>query len=310
VTLQEELREAAPHAAVAEDMDLLMRAADRLEQAQSLAEERLESIGHWKAALEETVRERDEARAELSRCNDRLAELKAALDFQRESYGGAAGDAFDAIAKLCGCEQWDYPGQLVRDVERMNAERDGQARRIDQLTRSATIALDDEETARAELATALQQCANVAAAFPRCYFGECQKAAIWMAGNNWVCEDHESRLQGEDETQEVPWLLALERAGELATPSAQESSATWDPVGGRPIDPDVLAAAVASPERGTGGDCGHCEGEGFEEAELEQGRYLSQPCRHCDGTGKSLHNATKGDTCVCGQPHCQKCGEP
>jgi hypothetical protein len=29
----------------------------------------------------------------------------------------AATEALDAIAKLCGCEQWDYPGQVVRDVE-------------------------------------------------------------------------------------------------------------------------------------------------------------------------------------------------
>ena len=29
----------------------------------------------------------------------------------------AATEALDAIAKLCGCEQWGYPGQVVRDVE-------------------------------------------------------------------------------------------------------------------------------------------------------------------------------------------------
>ncbi len=26
-------------------------------------------------------------------------------------------DAMDSIAKLCGCPGWDYPGQVVRDVE-------------------------------------------------------------------------------------------------------------------------------------------------------------------------------------------------
>lgn len=36
----------------------------------------------------------------------------------------AATEAFDAIAKLCGCPEWDYPGQLVRDVERLARERD------------------------------------------------------------------------------------------------------------------------------------------------------------------------------------------
>jgi len=25
--------------------------------------------------------------------------------------------ALDQIAKLCGCPEWDYPGQVVRDVE-------------------------------------------------------------------------------------------------------------------------------------------------------------------------------------------------
>lgn len=29
----------------------------------------------------------------------------------------AATDALDKIAKLAGCEEWDYPGQVVRDVE-------------------------------------------------------------------------------------------------------------------------------------------------------------------------------------------------
>lgn len=28
----------------------------------------------------------------------------------------AATDALDAIAKLCGVAEWDYPGQVVRDV--------------------------------------------------------------------------------------------------------------------------------------------------------------------------------------------------
>ena len=31
--------------------------------------------------------------------------------------GNAATEALDAIAKLCGCPTWEYPGQVVRDVE-------------------------------------------------------------------------------------------------------------------------------------------------------------------------------------------------
>jgi hypothetical protein len=182
MTIQEELREAAPHAATAEDMDLLLRAADRLEQAQTLAEERLESIGHWKAANEEIQRERDDALRMVLEVDDRMAkmrqcvrdreaealaaladvdELRAALDFARESYGGAANDAFSAIAELCGCKQWDYPGQLVRDVERLKANWREAVKRGN----SAEEYLGHEKCARIEaelaLATALQQCARV-----------------------------------------------------------------------------------------------------------------------------------------------------
>lgn len=36
----------------------------------------------------------------------------------------AASLAFDAIAALCGAPHWDYPGQIVRDVEALVGERD------------------------------------------------------------------------------------------------------------------------------------------------------------------------------------------
>lgn len=52
----------------------------------------------------------------------------------------AATAAFDAIAKICGCAQWDYPGQIVRDVLALATERDrlrqelcSAAERIDQV---------------------------------------------------------------------------------------------------------------------------------------------------------------------------------
>jgi len=35
------------------------------------------------------------------------------------AYDNAATDALDAIAKMCGCPDWEYPGQVVRDVERV-----------------------------------------------------------------------------------------------------------------------------------------------------------------------------------------------
>lgn len=34
----------------------------------------------------------------------------------------AAEKALDDIAILCGCPQWEYPGQIVRDVERVIRE--------------------------------------------------------------------------------------------------------------------------------------------------------------------------------------------
>ncbi len=39
--------------------------------------------------------------------------------------------AFDAIAVACGCPEWDYPAQLVRDVRAVVAERDALLRAID-----------------------------------------------------------------------------------------------------------------------------------------------------------------------------------
>lgn len=41
----------------------------------------------------------------------------------------SAGEkAFDDIAALCGCPEWDYPGQLVRDVEALVASRQAMRR--------------------------------------------------------------------------------------------------------------------------------------------------------------------------------------
>lgn len=42
-----------------------------------------------------------------------------------------ATDAFDRIAVLVGCPEWDYPGQLVRDVASLVAERDALRLQVD-----------------------------------------------------------------------------------------------------------------------------------------------------------------------------------
>ena len=51
---------------------------------------------------------------------DAVADMALKLDAHED----ASTPAFDEIAKLCGCPQWDYPGQIVRDVERLVQERD------------------------------------------------------------------------------------------------------------------------------------------------------------------------------------------
>jgi len=40
-----------------------------------------------------------------------------------QSSGQVTGDALDEIARLCGCPEWNYPGQLVRDVKQLLEER-------------------------------------------------------------------------------------------------------------------------------------------------------------------------------------------
>lgn len=49
-----------------------------------------------------------------------IAFLLARLDELMEASRGAAETTeanYDKIAALCGCPQWEYPGQVVRDVE-------------------------------------------------------------------------------------------------------------------------------------------------------------------------------------------------
>ena len=36
-----------------------------------------------------------------------------------DAYRSAHEDALDEIAALCGCPTWEYPGQVVRDVQQL-----------------------------------------------------------------------------------------------------------------------------------------------------------------------------------------------
>jgi hypothetical protein len=53
-------------------------------------------------------------------CVPALRDMALALD----AHDDTSTPAFDEIAKLCGCPEWEYPGQIVRDVEGVVKERD------------------------------------------------------------------------------------------------------------------------------------------------------------------------------------------
>jgi len=51
---------------------------------------------------------------------DLLAKVQ---DLEAQVASDAAKPALDKIAELCACPDWDYPGQVVRDVELLHKER-------------------------------------------------------------------------------------------------------------------------------------------------------------------------------------------
>lgn len=59
-----------------------------------------------------------ESDAERERIAAELETLRAEL----KDEGETATANYDAIAAACGCPQWDYPGQVVRDVQTLAAE--------------------------------------------------------------------------------------------------------------------------------------------------------------------------------------------
>lgn len=56
----------------------------------------------------------------IAETQDRLqaevARLKEELEAEQKVHSDAATNAFDEIAAICGCPEWHYPGQIVRDV--------------------------------------------------------------------------------------------------------------------------------------------------------------------------------------------------
>ncbi len=54
-----------------------------------------------------------------------IVDAVAKMALQLDCHEDASTPAFDEIAKLCGCPTWEYPGQVVRDVMHVIAQRDG-----------------------------------------------------------------------------------------------------------------------------------------------------------------------------------------
>lgn len=66
---------------------------------------------------ESAERERDELVTALNKACEHL-------DSEKAAYVEATTSAFDDIAKACGCPEWEYPGQVARDVRGVVRERD------------------------------------------------------------------------------------------------------------------------------------------------------------------------------------------
>lgn len=81
-----------------------------------MSEERLVEL---LAGLEHVLPPRETPRT-IEEVLDAVADMALRLDAHED----ASTPAFDEIAKLCGCPEWEYPGQVVRDVEAVVRERD------------------------------------------------------------------------------------------------------------------------------------------------------------------------------------------
>lgn len=46
------------------------------------------------------------------------------LELCLDAHEDASTPAFDEIAALCGCPEWEYPGQVIRDVKAVVEQRD------------------------------------------------------------------------------------------------------------------------------------------------------------------------------------------
>ncbi len=88
---------------------------------------------------------------------DGIVDAVANMALKLDAHEDASTPAFDEIARLCGCPHWDYPGQVVNDVERVVKARDGlrtEMRDLVTIKEGQKIWLDG---ARAEIARLREQ---------------------------------------------------------------------------------------------------------------------------------------------------------
>jgi hypothetical protein len=67
--------------------------------------------------------------------------LIAAIE-QEQSSDNAAMDALNDVATLCGCPDWEYPGQVVRDVELLKDSVEELKTKLQHTEGTATIAIE------------------------------------------------------------------------------------------------------------------------------------------------------------------------
>lgn len=93
------------------------------------------------------------ARTAPGALHEHVSEALKVADAQRgdralDSWGrpakAASEEALDAIAAICGCPEWGYPGQVVRDVQRLHDGVQRFGRRSDSLPVFPTVSADDQ----------------------------------------------------------------------------------------------------------------------------------------------------------------------
>lgn len=85
---------------------------------------------------------------ECEKLRTKLAEAEARAD------STAADDAFDAIAVLCGCPEWHYPGQIVRDVEMLKSRAEAAEKKLEIAINATAPQVDAMLAAKLEAAEA------------------------------------------------------------------------------------------------------------------------------------------------------------